>query len=492
MKRLHILPITVILGGCFWHLNILWNLYDVGYFQFHDLTLINDWFSNAIFIGRPFFITATNYMHLSYGLTPTLIILAPLYALFESQFILLVLNVLALGLGLFYIYLFSCRLIERYYISPVIWSIFISLLLAQFLLNRYLKIILLSAHYEIFYLPAFAMLAYVYVCDSRRMISWVALFLCIFISGIRQDAGFYLALHLLGLCVALWDFRSLSKLFLLAGLSLTLSIMAIFWIMPALGEDLGGLRFWGHLGQGPIEIITTIIIKPGMVAREIWYSGARLFHNTHGHLYLYTPYSLFMNLPAIPLYLIPISNVGKKMLLLYNATFLLPAMWCAVICGCLNLLRFFSWLAGRRRIIHHIMISLLLCTLLYSLKELIRFRERLPYGDIGVVYQMKQAVSRRRQFKLALRSLTQACPEIKAVAANEHDIVFLPNSFQKYLLSQPAKSTARIIRWDDSRQALYLKMAIQDGLVSLRLNADHRVFLDPFYCKSIDETEWRL
>ena len=76
--------------------SIYYSMYEAGKFEYHDITFINDWFTNAIYHFKPFYITDTNFNHLTYNFTPSLILLVPFYVIFETQFILVILNLISI------------------------------------------------------------------------------------------------------------------------------------------------------------------------------------------------------------------------------------------------------------------------------------------------------------------------------------------------------------------------------------------------------------
>jgi hypothetical protein len=76
----------------------LWSLYRGGAFGYHDLSLINDFFSNA-WSGRPFWITDEDVSHLSIHFTPTLVLLFPFFLLSDSQALFLQVGLCAVRLA---------------------------------------------------------------------------------------------------------------------------------------------------------------------------------------------------------------------------------------------------------------------------------------------------------------------------------------------------------------------------------------------------------
>src|SRR5438128_2824079 len=63
-------------------------------YAYHDLGVITDWFTNAIYRGRPFWITDYGLNHLAVHFSPTHLLLIPAYLFSSSSFVLLVLGVL--------------------------------------------------------------------------------------------------------------------------------------------------------------------------------------------------------------------------------------------------------------------------------------------------------------------------------------------------------------------------------------------------------------
>ena len=80
-----------LLAAAFWvTLHHLWHLYLARYFGYHDVALINDFLASLFRQGRVFQVFDLNINHLAWHFTPSLFLLTPLYAVFNSQFLLLV------------------------------------------------------------------------------------------------------------------------------------------------------------------------------------------------------------------------------------------------------------------------------------------------------------------------------------------------------------------------------------------------------------------
>src|SRR6266481_6964789 len=76
-------------------------------YAYHDLGIITDWFTNAIYRGRPFWITDLALNHLAVHFSPTHLLLIPAYLFSNSSFVLPVLGVLQVGAGLYISHRFS-------------------------------------------------------------------------------------------------------------------------------------------------------------------------------------------------------------------------------------------------------------------------------------------------------------------------------------------------------------------------------------------------
>src|SRR5260370_10688010 len=165
-------------------------------YGFRDLALTADWFTNALYQSKPFWLTQYALNLLSIHFTPTLLLLIPLYRLSESSYLLLFLGTWAIAVSLY--------LGHRWWMalsldpSQSVWlRSTVSAAMILFIgLNLFTKTILDSAHIELFYLPLF--LGFVLCLRSCRKTRWAALFFLLAL-GIREDAGFYLGLQTLAL-----------------------------------------------------------------------------------------------------------------------------------------------------------------------------------------------------------------------------------------------------------------------------------------------------
>ena len=132
---------------------VFYSMYRSCVFGFHDVTLINDWLTNAVFEGKPFWITDYGINHIIIHFTPSLLIFAPLYLLFESQFILIAVEIVSFFFGAFILLIILNMFLDRLKLIrlPIMRFLVLLFFVCIVTLNSYSKITLASAHFETIY-----------------------------------------------------------------------------------------------------------------------------------------------------------------------------------------------------------------------------------------------------------------------------------------------------------------------------------------------------
>jgi len=91
-----LLPKIAVMVLFMFSMNTLFEDYLAKFFGFHDLGLINDFLANTVHRGKIFYVSTLGVNHLSWHFSPTLFLITPFYLIFDSQFVFLALNVLAI------------------------------------------------------------------------------------------------------------------------------------------------------------------------------------------------------------------------------------------------------------------------------------------------------------------------------------------------------------------------------------------------------------
>ncbi len=426
-----VLPWGVLSALCAWHVTTLWDMFTAGRFQYHDLTLINDWFTNALLHGRPFWGTAPNSSHLTYNFTPSVILLAPFFAFVKSQFLLVLLGAVALHLAIGVVLHVFCDLAEEY-IGPPAASVAAASLAVVCSLNIYTKTVLAAGHYEVFFALPCLLACRQLIGQRRPNRVFIGLMLALAL-GVRQDAGFYAFFFVGGLIlVRPFVHRRSKEILVWAFLCLLYTVVCVKWIMPAWGYT-GGLRFWTHYGDGPAGILATLLRDPGRLGEDLYWSALFPLNRSFSYFPVLHAYGWVANFPGIPLYMVSVADFGRRMLHLYNASFLLPGLFLGVAFAWIMVLRVMRRFVSDKRV-RRVGFAVLGFGAILLVRDLLRHRDGmvgLP-GDryAGGSVSIEEAAAR------AWQSGLDQCAGARIVAGEPETIVFAPNLIDKVLLLQ--------------------------------------------------------
>ena len=405
-------------------------------YAYHDLGIITDWFTNAIYRGRPFWITDMAVNHLAVHFSPTHLLLIPAYLFSNSSFVLLVLGVLQVGAGLYISHRFSAALFGPMMLAEwhrAIASVAVVLLVA---FNPFVKSVLDSAHVELFYIPL--SLGFVYALIFSESLS-LAIILFLLSLGVRAEAGVYLAFQCLSLLFLPCEVRNARPdrnlrrtALLFAGASIAYVIVVVKIVNPLVfhTHDIHIERGWSHWGNTWFQVIVAMACSPKAVLSEVLNSSCLRLNQSFAFLPWLSPLAAFLiNLPGVLLY--AASPVDKKFLWYYNASFLLPGfiLWSHV--GMYRLVRWLLALATRTRLprwsIAAVTVAgavMMLARPVASLKEMVESPE-------GFSLREKKAA---RDDAAAIRQWLSNCPGVGRVATDFRHIVYVPNREERYLL----------------------------------------------------------
>jgi uncharacterized membrane protein len=410
-------------------------------FAFHDLGIISDWFSNALYHGRPFWITDMAVSHLTIHFTPTIFLLTPLFRLTQSQYLLVLLGTLAIGAALFIGHRILVRLLAPLG-APADWVTALSALLVLCVsLNPYVKTLEGSAHIEIFYVPFALGFFYMLLFSERRIAPWVLFALAL---GVREDGGIYLAMQSLALlfvppAVVLDPPRLRRRAAAAAPIALAYVVAIVKLVNPyVFGVYENHVhRGWGRWGDSWTEVVLQMATSPLQLAHAI--GDSAFLHLNASFLFLpwlHPLYGLLINVPGTLLF--AAEPLDKRMLWFYNAAFLLPGFLLGLYVGVYRLARLAP--AGLRLAPGDRDRAARATLLLGALAVLgVEWRQRASTVEGPGAYGFRARESAERDQR-AIAAVLADCPAGTRVATDFRRIVYLPNRMDRYLLRNAGKA----------------------------------------------------
>jgi uncharacterized membrane protein len=424
-------PAALLHGALFaYALVSLHAIYRGGRFAFHDLALTNDYLANTVRHGRLFWAADYGLNHLGVHFSPTLLLVTPLYAVCESQFVLLAIGAVAYYAAV----LFALRLFRR--LVPAGFGIACDalavLLVAALSMNLYARTVLVSAHFEVlFVLLALAVLdGLLHDAPLRRLLPLAVLTL-----GVREDAGLHLAGPLLATLFvgtptdSAARTRLVRRVLVLVALAFAWVAIVVGLVMPAFGTRHAGyiVQFWGGLGDSPAAIVWTLVTSPRRVLAAVATGGFAAFNTTFGWIGVLRPLVFVLtNLSGIVFYVA--DEDAKRQLWYYNASFLIPGAVLATAAGCARLAslgRFVPVLAAAT------LAGLACVTMPSTVGGQLDLRPY-PPADVGF-------------FEEAITRDVASCPAVTSIATDFVDVVFVPNRYAKYMLINFAQADAVVL-----------------------------------------------
>ncbi|WP_158623890.1 DUF2079 domain-containing protein [Corallococcus llansteffanensis] len=407
----------------------VWTAFRGGVFAFHDLALLNDLFSNAVHRGRPFWVTDADLNHLTVHFTPTLLLLTPLFLLSDSQFLFVLLGLVALyGAVALQVWFFE-RMFEEQELLPAAWRPWASVAFAVYLaLNPFVKTVALSAHFEVFFqLGATAVL--VLLLRGARM-RWVVL-AALLALGVRPDGGLFLAFQSAALLLlpavarpprALLTRRALG----VSALSLGYLALCVAVVLPALGTP-SGTRFWSHYGNTWGQVAFTALGDPGRVVHDVSTSGLVVFQRSFLWIQLLVPAAtLLSTLPGTFFFMADAPD--KRLLWFYNSAFLLPGLGVCAAAGFGRLAEAWRDVLARGRIPAWAKAAPALLIAGLALAQVARFDRTIGSPRLRPMPPVDG------DFREALARQVQACASRRVVATDFRSVVFVPNGYDRFLL----------------------------------------------------------
>jgi Predicted membrane protein (DUF2079) len=414
-----------------------YSLYAAGFFGFHDLTIICDWFSNALVHGRPFWLTDGNKSHLAIHLTPSLILLTPVFALFQEQFTLIAVAASLVVLAIF-VTSRNQHLILRQLGLPAFYSALLTAsLFVVFATNRYTERIVSSAHFE----PVFVLMSVLLLNSLRRDAGYTKLSILLLLAlGIRQDTGLFLFCSLFSVVFAprCWGRPSIRKIATLAAVCAVYVVLAAKLVMPWMGYG-EGTRNWHEWGETWPQVFIAWLTSPSRVLASIGDSEFAAFNREFLYLPMLNPVAWLANqLPGVLFYTADATD--KRYLDFYNASFLLPGMLLCFAFAQLHAVSFVLRWTSDKTAVRQVGLALVCLPFVYAAfavaTELPRSKaETIEVADLTRTDPFAQE---------PLRSILR-CPGAHSVAADFRNIVYVPFLLDKYLLPRAAKADVVVI-----------------------------------------------
>ena len=441
-----LLPLATILILTLIYNWILLSHYYGYVYAYHDLALITDWFTNALYHSKPFWISEDSVNHLSIHFTPTLVLLIPLYLLSDSSYLLVLLGTLALAASLYLGHRWWMAL-SRTYVQSVWVASAVSAALAAFIaLNAFTKTILDSAHIEIFYIPLF--LGFAYSLRFHQKVRWAVL-LCVLALGMREEAGLYLCLQTLALLFlpgrpAVDPRRFRNRALFFSGCALLYTMIAVKIIFPYFFgiHETSVERGWSEWGNSWLQVTLNILTSPKLLFHHLEQSSFERLNRSFGYLpWLNPAMGALVNAPGLLLY--TASHPDKRLLWFYHGSLLFAGFIPAFYAGFFQLLhwgarilpRRMPFLLKRGRPLVGVALALAL------IGSLVNFPRTAAERD-GFAPKRSPIAVQNASF---IRECLKRCPNVSSVAADFRHIVFVPNRVERFLLDNAGKAQSLFI-----------------------------------------------
>jgi hypothetical protein len=445
------------LGFLIWVLLWQYSQYAAGMFGYHDLTIINDFFSNALVHGKPFWVTNAGLSHLSIHFTPSLLLLVPAFVPFHGQFALIALAATSVCCGIFIATRAQFASLGRTEIpSGWRWALSAAFFVA-FAGNRYTLRILSSAHFEPFFVLTAALVLSAVGRDARYRTLLPLLLVAV---GVRQDAGFFLFFALCSCVFAPRAFGGVSrtKLAVSAGLCIVYVLFAAKIAMRWFGND-GGTRFWHQWGNTWSQVMMAWARSPEKVWAAVEASDFFSFNAELSWLQALNPLAWFTNqLPGILFY--TADTADKQHLEFYNASFLLPGLMLCFGFAQLHAVSLLQRFAREHRRWQQLGLTIILGIFSYAAIEAAL---RTPRGESETLRVTD--LTRRDPFvNSPLRDLLR-CRAIHSVAADFRNIVYAPLRRDKFLLQRAREADVVVVPTHDDKGLPFFikhKRVVQD------------------------------
>jgi uncharacterized membrane protein len=426
--------LLVLLSVSFYAFSATWSSYRSLGYGFHDLGLINDWFTNALHGGRPFFVTEYNATHLATHFTPSLLVHLPFYCLFSSQYLLVGLGVVETCLGVLFQIVTLDLLLRNLIPNWRARAITLAGFAAFYSLNLFTRKVIASGHCE----PPFILFAsaLVYLLLSRA--SWpVIAVLTALTLGVREDAGVILMLLVVMLPllprVVIGDRRALARRTAVIGISgLVYTALVVTAIMPLFGPQT--TRLWIRYGATWSQVLWHLVTHPMAIWADVLKSGFVMLNRSLWFFPVFSgPIGIAANLAGLPTF--TADDQARSQLEYYNAAMLLPGLFLAASVGFAVIL-----LALKPRVARAVSIAVPLVLAIQSCRELG------PVLDDGRA-QARKAPTNAVALQQIVDKYSRSCPN-ESISTDILLLTWVPLRCHRYLLDNYEKADYVIVRND--------------------------------------------
>jgi hypothetical protein len=430
------LPIAVILALLVYDNGVLRSHFFGSVYGFHDLGLITDWFTNALWYGRPFWITDMAVNHLSIHFTPTILLLTPLYLLSSSAYVLVLAGTVSAAAGLY----LAHRVFMAQTSGAPLWTR-VALTLAMILLvatSPYWQSVLDSAHIEVHYIPLALGFFLSLLWSERRLLPIVLFFLAL---GVREEAGLYMAAQCVALAAVTPTLRlrrtRVRRLLLVCALfALVYVVLVVKVINPlAFGVHENHIASgWSGWGQSWGDVVWNALVSPRRLGAAVGASAFFPLQRSLGFLPWLNPLvGAIVNAPGVLLYTGTLPH--RVRLWFYNSAFLWPGLMLA--CGIP-----LAWALRRvaRRFPSAFLPPALLVSVTVALVAVTALGQFRATADNRAGFIMSREPPRVRQDAREIAAWLSDKDAIPTVATDFLHIVHVPNRSRRYMLDQYAKA----------------------------------------------------
>ena len=477
----HLPPALAIAGLLIWWNRVLISHFYGLLYAWADLSLINDWYSNALLLGRPFWISELQFNHLRTHFTPTVFLALPAYVVTESQYVLVALGTAAVAAALWIGHLLWIRPLRDRFPAAALGAA--SAFLVVFIgANRYVREVLDSAHIEVFAVPIALAFFAARLRDAR---TWVAVLLFALALGVREESGLFLGAQAAALCLLpvarekgrRWRLQNLA----FAAVALAYVLFVVKVVNPyVLGVPAGNHvgRGWAQWGDSWPGVAWAIATSPGRTFAAVADSAFLPLNASFGFLpWLHPLAALLVNLPPVLLYCG--SEPYQKYLWYYNASFVLPGFLLLVYAGGWRIADALERWRNRpalRSAAGVVLVAAAAAALLF----LYRDRNNVPEGTFARL----DYPDARGDAEL-VRSRVALCDNAPTVSIDVRRMVYVPLSTVRYSLSKADRADIAFVFRDadltstgaSSAEELWTLLDRDPGLRLEREDARSRVYV---------------
>ncbi len=428
--------LVVLLMASIYAFQATWVSYRALGYGFHDLGLINDWFTNALYGGRPFFVTEYNATHLAMHFTPSLLVQLPFYCVFNSQYLLVGLGIVEMYLGVFFQIAILEVLIKDLVPNWRLRSLTLAAFAIFYSLNLFTRNVIASGHCEPPFVLFASALAYLLLRRGSLLAITVLTALAL---GVREDSGVVLMLLVVTLPLlpraVVGDRRALLRRTTAIGLAgLAYTGLVVSTIMPLFGSQT--TRLWTRYGATWTQVLLYIVTHPAVIGADVMKSGFVALNRSFFFLPAFAgPLGIAANLAGLPTF--TADDHARNQLEYYNSAMLLPGLFLAASVGFAVIL-----FALRGRVAQALAIALPLGFAVVTC------------ADLGPVLDNGRAHRREMpRGSAALHAIidkySRNCPE-ESVATDNLLVTWVPLKCHRYLLDHYDKADWLILRHDAS------------------------------------------